>query len=293
MWIFLNDRFVRKEQAVVSVFDHGFLYGDGVYETIRSYGSRICMRDQHLARLRRSADAIGLEIPIPTKDWPALLHEAMRRNKVGSDQADAYLRITISRGEGDIGLDPALCPSPTVVIMTKALHHYPTQLYQDGVSLIIARTRRNLPAALSPQIKATNFLNNILAKREAIAASAFDAVLLNWRDELTECTVSNLFFVHEGRLCTPALGCGILDGITRDLVLLMAREEGIDIEEGHFTAGALGEASECFLTNTSMEIMPVTSLNHRPIGHGRPGPLTCRLQARFVANRSHFSVPLT
>lgn len=292
MWIFLNDRFVQKEQAVVSVFDHGFLYGDGVYETIRSYGSRICMRDQHLARLRRSADAIGLEIPIPTKDWPALLHEAMQQNAVGNDHVDAYIRITISRGEGDIGLDPALCPRPTVVIMTKALSPYPAQLYQDGVSLIIARTRRNLPAALSPHIKATNFLNNILAKREALAAGTFDAVLLNWQDELTECTVSNLFFVHNGQLRTPALVCGILDGITRDLVLLLAREEGIAIEEGHFTAPDLSEASECFLTNTSMEIMPVTSFNHRPLGHGRPGPLTCRLQAIFAANRSRFSTPL-
>ncbi len=292
MWIFLNDRFVPKEQAVVSVFDHGFLYGDGVYETIRSYGSRIFMRDQHLARLRRSAEAIGLSIPIPEKEWPALLYEAMERNDVGNDRVDAYIRITISRGEGDIGLDPALCPRPTVVMMTNALRPYPVQMYQDGVSLIIARTRRNLPAALSPQIKATNFLNNILAKREAIAAGAFDAVLLNWQDKLTECTVSNLFFVHNGRLRTPALDCGILDGITRDLVLLLAREEGVAVEEGHYTALDLSEASECFLTNTSMEIMPVTSLNHCPIDHGRPGPLTHRLQALFAANRSRFPIPL-
>ena len=293
MWIFLNDRFVRKEQAVVSVFDHGFLYGDGVYETIRSYGSRIFMRDQHLRRLRRSAEAIGLSIPIPEREWPVLLYEAMDRNDVGNDRVDAYLRITISRGEGDIGLDPALCPHPTVVIMTKALSPYPARLYQDGVSLIIARTRRNFPAALSPHIKATNFLNNILAKREALAAGALDAVLLNWQDELTECTVSNLFFVHDGRLRTPALDCGILDGITRDLVLLLAREAGIVIEEGHFTAQALSEASECFLTNTSMEIMPVTSLNHHPIGQGRPGPMTCKLQTLFTDNRSRFSVPRT
>lgn len=292
MWIFLNDRFVRKEEAVVSVFDHGFLYGDGVYETIRSYGSRIFMRDQHLARLRRSAEAIGLSVPIPEKDWPALLHEAMDRNGVGNDRVDAYLRITISRGEGEIGLDPSLCPHPTTVIMAKALLPSPRQLYQNGVSLIIARTRRNLPAALSPHIKATNFLNNILAKHEAIAAGAFDAVLLNWRDELTECTVSNLFFVRQSRLLTPAIDCGILAGITRDVVLLLAREEGIVTEEGHFSVETLSESSECFLTNTSMEIMPVTSLNGRPVGEGRPGPLTCRLRDLFATNRSRFSVPL-
>ncbi len=291
MWIFLNDRFVREEDAVVSVFDHGFLYGDGVYETIRSYGSRLFMRDQHLARLRRSAEAIGLSIPVPEKEWPALLHEAMERNDVGNDRVDAYLRITISRGAGEIGLDPALCPRPTVVIMTKALHPYPAQLYKDGVSLIIARTRRNLPTALSPHIKATNFLNNILAKREAIAAGAFDAVLLNWQDELTECTVSNIFFVYKGRLHTPASDCGILDGITREIVLLLAHENGMTIGEGHFKATALSQASECFLTNTSMEIMPVTSLSHASIGQGRPGPITCKLQALFAAGRSRFSAP--
>ena len=163
MWIYLNDRFVKEKDAVVSVFDHGFLYGDGVYETIRSYGSRIFMRDQHLTRLRRSADAIGLAIPILEYRWPALLHEAMTRNDVGHERADAYLRITISRGAGDIGLDPALCPTPTVVIMTKPLQAPPPQQYRTGVKLIVAKTRRNLPSALSPQIKATNFLNNILS----------------------------------------------------------------------------------------------------------------------------------
>ena len=147
MWVFLNDRFVRKEEAVVSVFDHGFLYGDGVYETIRSYGPRIFMRDQHLARLGRSADAIGLEVPIPLSQWPDLLHEAMRRNEVGNDRVDAYLRITVSRGEGEIGLDPNLCPHPTVVIMSKSLKGYPPALSRDGVSLTVAKTRRNLPGS--------------------------------------------------------------------------------------------------------------------------------------------------
>jgi branched-chain amino acid aminotransferase len=186
MWIYLNDRFVKEEDAVVSVFDHGFLYGDGIYETIRSYGSRIFMRDQHLARLRRSAGAISLTIPIPEHRWPDLLHEAMTRNDVGHERFDAYLRITISRGAGDIGLDPALCPTPTVVIMAKPLHPPSPKHYRNGVNLIVAKTRRNLPSALSPQIKATNFLNNILAKREAIVAGAFDSILLNWESHLTE-----------------------------------------------------------------------------------------------------------
>lgn len=291
MWVFLNDRFVRKEEAVVSVFDHGFLYGDGVYETIRSYGPRIFMRDQHLARLRRSAEAIGLEIPIPDTQWPELLHEGMRRNEVGNEQVDAYLRITVSRGEGEIGLDPSLCPRPTVVIMTKALHPFPPILSRDGVALTLAKTRRNLPEALSPQIKATNFLNNILAKRESIAAGTFDSLLLNWRDELTECTISNLFFVSGATIHTPALACGILDGITRGITMTLAQEAGLPVEEGHYQIAALRLADECFLTNTSMEIMPVIQVDSFPIGNGRPGPLTRRLQALFTTHRTRFLEP--
>ena len=291
MWIYLNDRFVKDEEAIVSVFDHGFLYGDGVYETIRSYGSRIFMRDQHLARLRRSADAIGLTIPIPEHRWPALLHEAMTRNDVGHEHTDAYLRITISRGAGDIGLDPALCLTPTVVIMTKPLHSPPLEQYRIGVNLIVARTRRNLPSALSPQIKATNFLNNILAKREAIAANAFDSILLNWESHLTECTVSNLFFVRAGRLCTPALACGLLDGITRDIMLQLAREAQIPVDEGHFGIESLNQADECFLTNTSMEVMPVTMVDGHPVGNGTPGLLTQQLHRLFTANRVRFLEP--
>lgn len=291
MWIYLNNQFVKEEKAVVSVFDHGFLYGDGVYETIRSYGSRIFMRDQHLARLRRSANAIGLTIPIPEQRWPALLHEAMTRNDVGHERTDAYLRITISRGAGDIGLDPALCPTPTVVIMTKPLHPPPPEQYRTGVRLIVAQTRRNLPSALSPQIKATNFLNNILAKREAIAAGVFDCILLNWESHLTECTVSNLFFLRAGRLCTPALACGLLDGITRDIVLGLAREAQISVDEGHFGVETLYQAEECFLTNTTMEVMPVTMIDRHPVGDGTPGPLTQQLHRLFIVNRARFLEP--
>ncbi len=292
MWVFLNDRFVPKEEAVVSVFDHGFLYGDGVYETLRSYGPRIFMRDQHLARLRRSAEAIGLTIPIPDAQWPDLLHEAMRRNAVGNDRVDAYLRVTISRGEGEIGLDPALCPRPTVVILAKALHPPSAQLLRDGVSLTVAQTRRNLPAALSPQIKSTNFLNNILAKRESVAAGTFDSLLLNWRDELTECTISNLFFISNGAVHTPAMDCGILDGITRAIVMMLAEEEGLPVKEGHYHLADLRQATECFLTNTSMEVMPVSRVDAFPISDGRPGPLTGRIQARFAASRHRFLEPL-
>jgi branched-chain amino acid aminotransferase len=291
MWIYLDNEFVKKEDALISVFDHGFLYGDGVYETIRSYGNRIFMRDQHIARLFRSADAIGLTIPIPVQNWPDLLHESMVRNHVGNAQQDAYLRITISRGVGDIGLDPSLCPSPTVVIMAKPLTAPAASAYEKGVALIVASTRRNLPSALSPQIKTTNFLNNILAKREAIAAGVFDSIMLNWEHHLTECTVSNLFFVTGRRLRTPAVECGLLDGITRSIVIQLAAELRIPVEEGRFTPDQLNQADECFLTNTSLEIMPVTSVDHRPIGEGKPGPLTLELRQRFGVARERFLEP--
>ena len=291
MWIYLNDRFVKEDEAVVSVFDHGFLYGDGVYETIRSYGSRIFMQNQHLARLRRSADGIGLTIPIPDHRWLDLLHESMARNNIGNAQQDAYLRITISRGAGDIGLDPALCPTPTVVIITKPLHPPSPEHYRIGVKLIVARTRRNLPSALPPQIKTTNFLNNIMAKREAIAAGAFDSILLNWESHLTECTVSNLFFVRAGRLCTPSLACGLLDGITRNIVLSLAQEAQIPVDEGYFGVETIYKADECFLTNTSMEVMPVTMVDGHPVGNGTPGILTRELHRLFIDNRIRFLEP--
>jgi branched-chain amino acid aminotransferase len=292
MWIYLNNTFVTHEDAVISVFDHGFLYGDGIYETLRSYGPRIFMRDQHLSRLFRSAEAIGLTIPIPVRDWPDLLREAMARNEVGNDQRDAYLRITVSRGAGDIGLDPALCPSPTVVVMTKPLIAPAAHLYEKGVNVIIASTKRNLPSALSPKIKATNFLNNILAKREAIAAGAYDSILLNWEQYLTECTISNLFFVTDGSLQTPSLECGLLDGITRAIVIQLAKELHIPVEEGHFTVDQLYQADECFLTNTSMEIMPVTVVDNRPIKEGTPGPFTLKLREQFIAARGRFCEPV-
>jgi len=284
MWIYLNDAFVQRDKAVISVFDHGFLYGDGVYETLRAYNGRIFMLSQHLARLQRSGNLIGLDIPIPEKDWPALLNEAIRRNGL----TDAYLRITVSRGEGAIGLDPSLCRRPTVVIMAMPFQRYPSDLFREGVKLIIAHVRRNPASALSPQIKSLNFLNNILAKREALQAGAFDALMLNVEGHLTECTTSNLFFVRTGRLCTPSVACGILDGITREVVLLLAREQGIPAEEGVYEAEALRQAEECFLTNTSMEIMPACQINNLSVGTGKPGSLTMRLQDHFRSNLARF-----
>lgn len=283
MWIYLNDRFVPQEAATISVFDHGFLYGDGVYETVRSYGPTIFLLQEHVARLYRSADLIGLRIPIEPAEWAAVLHEAMVRNGVGTKDQDAHIRITVSRGTGDIGLDPALCPKPTIVVMTKPLTRPAPTVYEQGVTLITAQTRRNPAEALNPQIKSLNFLNNILAKREAIAAKVFDAVMLNTSGEVAECTISNIFFVVNGRLCTPAVSCGILDGLTRHHVLGLAREAGLPTEEGRFSISTLRSASECFVTNTSSEVLPVRMLDGAPIGNGRPGPITQDLHRRFQA----------
>jgi branched-chain amino acid aminotransferase len=284
MWIYLNDRFVSRAEAVVSVFDHGFLYGDGVYETLRAYQGQIFMLQEHIARLERSAHLIGLPIPLDSGQWSPLLAEVLRRNSLSS----AYIRITVSRGEGAIGLDPGLCPSPTLVIVAQPLPSYPPSLYEQGIALIVAATRRNLPEALPTQVKSLNFLNNILAKREASEAKAFDAVMLNADGHLAECTTSNVFFVEGGRVCTPARSCGILDGITRNVVLRLAAEQHIPTEEGTYEPDQLFSAEECFLTNTTMEIMPVRAVDDRTIGTGCPGPMTERLRRLFQASLPRF-----
>ena len=279
MWVYLNDKFVPQEEAVVSVFDHGFLYGDGVYETLRAYRGRVLHLAEHLARLERSASRIQLHLPVGRERLADLVRESLSRNQL----QEAYLRITVSRGPGEIGLDPALCKAPTLVIIAKPFQPYPESIYTEGVSVIVARTRRNLPEALPPQVKSLNFLNNILAKMEAKTAGVHEALMLNHREELTEGTTSNVFVVQDGRVRTPAIGCGILDGITRGRVLHLALELGIPSEETRLTVADLMRAEECFLTNTTQEVLPVTRVDGRLIGDGRPGRITRRLQASFRA----------
>ncbi len=284
MWVYCNDRFVPQEEAVVSVFDHGFLYGDGVYETLRAYRGRVFQLAEHLARLERSASRIQLHLPVSRERLSGLVREALSRNQL----QEAYLRITVSRGAGEIGLDPALCKSPTLVIIAKPFQPYPESIYTEGVSVIVARTRRNLPEALPPQVKSLNFLNNILAKMEAAAAGAHEALMLNHRDELTEGTTSNVFAVQGGRLRTPSVECGLLEGITRGLVLQSASELGIPAEETRLTVADLMQAEECFLTNTTQEVLPVTRVDGRMIGDGRAGGVTRRLHASFRAGLDRF-----
>lgn len=252
MYVYLNDRVVTAPEAKVSVFDHGFLYGDGIYETMRVYDGVVFMIDEHIERLYRSASLIGLSIPQKIADIKIAIYETLKANSL----TNAYVRLTISRGYGQLGLDPDLCKEPTFVVITNEFKNYPKSYYEEGIKLIIASVRRNLKEALNPQIKSLNFLNNILAKIEAKQADAYEAIMLNAAGHLTEGTISNIFFVTDGILCTPSVECGILDGITRALVIDLAVKNGIEVKEGAFTTDDLCRASEVFITNTTMEVMP-------------------------------------
>jgi branched-chain amino acid aminotransferase len=273
MLVYLNGKLVPKEEAKVSVFDHGYLYGDGIYETLRAYEGALFLLDRHLSRLKHSADSISLKLPLPLEGIGAALNETVKANKL----SDAYVRIQVSRGPGEIGLDPALCPEPTTVIVAKPFKDYPPEHYEEGVSVAIVKTRRNHPLALNPSIKGTNFLNNILAKIESIRAGAYEAVMLNWEGYVAEGTISNLFFVKSGVLSTPSLQTGILEGVTRGLVLDLARKEKMGTRESLILPEELVDADEVFITNSTIEIMPVTSVDGRAVGSGVPGPVTAKL----------------
>lgn len=255
MKIFLNDRIVPEHEAMVSVFDHGFLYGDGIYETMRAYNGIVFMLDRHIERLNRSASLIQLTVPSPDVIRNAV-YETIRVN----DLKSAYVRVTVSRGKGPIGLDPALCPNPTFVVIAEGFREYPEKYYSEGVKFIIAKTRRNLIEALNPKIKSLNFLNNILAKIEAKERGAYEALMLNAEGFLSEGTVCNIFFVRNNILCTPSVETGVLDGITRELVIDLAKETGIQVSEGDFLPEDLFGASEVFFTNTTSEVMPVSQV---------------------------------
>lgn len=270
MLVYVNGKFLSKDDAKVSVFDHGFLYGDGVYETMRAYRGRIFFMSRHLSRLKQSADAISLILPLSLEKIGEALNEALTVNKLN----EAYVRIQISRGAGDIGLDPALCPAPTMVIMTRPFKDYPPELYANGVAVAVVQTRRNHPLALDPAIKATNFLNNILAKIESLKTGAYEGIMLNWKGYVAEGTISNIFTVKKGVLHTPHLETGILEGITRDLVLHLARKEKIPTREMLMRPKDIIKADECFITNTTIEVLPVTTIDGHLVGDGRPGPIT-------------------
>ena len=287
MWIYLNDRFVEKKDARVSVFDHGFLYGDGVYETLRVYQGRVFLLERHLERLRQSCERISLDLSMKDEEWKSILGELLIRNEL----EDAGLRVTISRGEGEMGIDPRLCAHPTVVVMAKPVVTYTEQQREQGMSLHLASVKRNPELAQSPQIKAISSLNNILAKQEAVQVGADDALMLNMDGYVAECTTSNLFFVKNQQLHTPAVECGILKGITRDVVLELAAEQGVVVEEGLYPTEQLLQADECFITNTGIEIMAVSRIGDCQVGQGRRGLLTENLRKAFHAHLNRYLSP--
>jgi len=281
MIIYLDGHFVPKEKALVSVFDHGFLYGDGIYETMRAYRGEIFLLRKHLARLKRSAVAVSMRLPLPLEKIVEALSETLVVNKL----QDAYVRLHISRGPGEIGLDPALCVAPTMVITAKPFHDYPAEYYERGVSAAIVKTRRNHPLALDPSIKGTNFLNNILAKIEAVKAGAYEGIMLNWQGYVAEGTISNIGMVKKGVLHTPHCKTGILAGVTRELMIRLAKRKKIPVREMLLRPKDFFGADECFITNTTLEIMPVTRIDRKVIGSGKPGPITgvlCQAYAKEV-----------
>lgn len=275
--IYLDGKFVNEEEAKVSVFDHGLLYGDGVFEGIRAYHGRVFKLKEHIQRLYESARHIALDPGITQEQMMEIVLETCRRNNL----KDAYIRLVVTRGRGDLGLDPRRCPKPFIFCIAAGIQLYPEELYERGLELVTVGTRRNAPDALDPRIKSLNYLNNILAKIEATKAGAPEGLMLNKEGYVAEATGDNIFIVKNGCLYTPPSHIGLLEGITRNTVLDLAKKLGIPAAEKVFTRHDVYTADECFLTGTAAEVIPVSHLDSRPIGDGRPGPITRKLISAF------------
>ncbi|MDD3296835.1 MAG: branched-chain-amino-acid transaminase [Candidatus Omnitrophica bacterium] len=278
MKIYLNGELVDKSQAKVSVFDHGFLYGDGVFEGIRVYNCLVFKLKEHIERLFESAHSIMLRVPLSKKQMTEAVVDTLKANKL----KDGYVRLIVSRGEGDLGLDPRKCKgNETVVVIADKIKLYPSQLYQKGMEIITVPTVRNIPEALNPQIKSLNYLNNILAKIEAINSGYEEALMLDHLGYIAECTGDNIFGVKQGHLYTPPQCMGTLRGITRDAVLEIARKLKIPTHEHVLTRHELYISDECFLTGTAAEIVPVVKVDGRSIGQAKPGDVTKKIMNAF------------
>lgn len=275
--IYLDGELVKREDAKVSVFDHGLLYGDGVFEGIRAYHGRVFRLDEHIARLERSARAIMLTPPLSHEELVLATVETCRANNI----EDGYIRLVITRGVGDLGLDPRKCPKPSVIIIAASIQLYPEEFYEVGLPLITCSTRRNSAASLDPGIKSLNYLNNILAKIECIEADVQEGIMLAQSGMVSECTGDNIFIVAGEKLITPPVDAGILEGITRKAVIECAEAEGIMVVERMFPITAVYTADECFLTGTAAGLVPVVRVDGRIIGQGKPGDTTKRLLKRF------------
>ena len=275
--VWINGKLYDKQDAKISVYDHGLLYGDGVFEGLRSYGGKVFRLEQHLTRLWNSAKAILLEIPMTREAMAKAINETLKINGL----ADGYIRLIVTRGAGSLGLDPNRTADPQVIIITDLIKVYPDELYSEGLEIITASTMRNHPAALSPRIKSLNYLNNILAKIECLQAGCMEALMLNHKGEVAECTADNIFIVRDGVLFTPPTDAGALEGITREAVIELARQAGLEVREVPMTKHDVYIADECFLTGTAVEVIAVVKLDSRKIGSGAPGPITRDLKERF------------
>jgi len=275
--IWLNGKLVARKDAKISVYDHGLLYGDGVFEGIRSYGGKVFRLKEHVRRLFDSARGIRLRIPMARRRLADAIVGTLKANGL----KDAYIRVVVTRGEGTLGLDPNRCPRPSVFIIADRIELFPRGTYEKGLEIITAATMRNHPNAVNPRLKSLNYLNNILAKIEAIDAGVLEAVMLNHLGYVAECTGDNIFIVRDGRLLTPPLAAGILEGITRDEIIGIARDSGTKVREENLTRRDLYTADECFVTGTAAEVVPVVRIDKRTIGEGKPGLVTKRLAEEF------------
>ncbi len=276
-WIYLNGEFVTKEKAVVSVFDHGFLYGDGIFEGIRAYHGRVFRLKDHIDRLYDSAAVIALQIPLTKEEMTQVVIDTCAKNEL----ADSYIRLVVSRGPGDLGLNPRNCPKPTLICIASKITLYPAENYTNGLQIVTASTTRNAIGALNPRIKSLNYLNNILARIEAFKAGTVEALMLNDEGYVVECTGDNVFLWRGGKLITPPTWMGALEGITRKKVLELAREMEIPVCEEPISRFDVYSADEMFLTGTAAELIPVVEVDNRKIGSGKPGPVFQRLLKAF------------
>ncbi len=277
MKVYINGKFYEKEDAKVSVFDHGFLYGDGIFEGIRLYSGNVFKLDRHVDRLFRSAKAIMLEMPYTKQEVIDAVCATCRENKL----TDAYIRLVVSRGMGALGLSPRSCSNPQMVIIADQIQLYPQELYDNGLKAITVPTRRNSSAALPPMVKSLNYLNNILAKIEAQNLGYQECLLLNNEGYVAECSGDNVFVVYEGKIFTPPTACGSLSGMTRETVIEVARDMGYELIEKPLTRYDIWTADECFLTGTAAKLIPLVELDSRVIGDGKPGKITKSLLEGF------------
>ncbi|HTU17343.1 MAG TPA: branched-chain-amino-acid transaminase [Gemmataceae bacterium] len=275
--VWINGKLLDKSDAKISVFDHGLLYGDGVFEGIRVYAGRVFRLGEHIDRLYESARHILLEVPLSREQMTQAVLDTVKANA----KKDGYIRLVLTRGAGSLGLDPQKCSDPQIIIIVDDISLYPAEFYEKGLEIITASIIRNHPNALNPRIKSLNYLNNILAKIEAVRAGCQEAIMLNHNGEVAECTGDNIFVVKHGLLRTPHLVAGILEGITRNAVLELARAAKIPVQEMALTRHDIYSADECFLTGTAAEVVSVVKCDGRPIGTGKPGPVTRQLRERF------------